>query len=599
MKKTVTGFFLLALFITFVSLSPAAQKADDIPPDKILENKITGLLKKVQEASDHQKEKGAALFELGRIYYNAKQFQKALDYILKAWAIFDEIGDRYYGCASLSLIGGCYYEKKEYTRALDFHMKSLAIRETLRDNMGISMSYYFIAQCHFNLKEYSNALPYYQKSLRLGMRLKNQSLVVEVVIGIGKTYSKLGNYSQALHYLGIAYKAAKEIKRIPQEREAAREMFSIYAAQGDYKNALHLHQLFHQVDKVLIDQTGKKEVQRLNALYETEKKKGQAELLKKDKEIGELNLSKARITRNISIAGFLLAAIILGLLLKKYIFLFAFWKKKKTIGRFRLMEKIGSGAIGTVYKAHSIVNKSETAAVKVLKDELCADETSKKRFKQEAVIIDKLEHPHIIKIIERGEYKQRLFTAMELLEGKTLETKLKEKGQLPLGQSLHIMEQIAEALVLIHSKNIIHRDLKPANIMLIQNNGDPAFVKLLDFGLAKMEFQTRLTQPGSFIGTIQYISPEQVLNSESSPANDIFSMGVISYRMISGQNPFSGEIVMDVLRKIINMVPQDLNKIMSNVPDLLNLLVKKMMDKDPGQRPSSTVVRNTLRRLKG
>jgi tRNA A-37 threonylcarbamoyl transferase component Bud32 len=431
------------------------------------------------------------------------------------------------------------------------------------------------------------------------MRLKNQSLVVEVVSGIGKTYSKLKNYSQALHYLGIALKAAKEIKRIPHEREAAREMFSIYAAQGDYKNALHLHQLFHQVDKVLIDQTGKKEVQRLNALYETEKKKGQAELLKKDKEIGELSLSKARITRNISIAGFFLAAVILGLLLKKYFSLFAFWKKKKTMGRFRLMEKIGSGAIGTVYKAHSLVNKSETAAVKVLKDELCTDETSKKRFKREAVIIDKLGHPNIVKIIERGEYKQRLFTAMELLEGKTLAAKLKERGQLPLRESLHIMEQISEALVLIHGKNIMHRDLKPANIMLIQNNGDPSFVKLLDFGLAKMEFQTRLTQPGSFIGTIEYISPEQVLNSDSSPANDIFSMGVMCYRMISGQNPFSGETVMDVLRQIIGKVPQDLNKIMSNVPDLLNLLVKKMMDKDPGQRPSATVVRNTLRRLMG
>jgi serine/threonine-protein kinase len=225
---------------------------------------------------------------------------------------------------------------------------------------------------------------------------------------------------------------------------------------------------------------------------------------------------------------------------------------------------------------------------------LFSDENSKKRFKQEAVIIDKLEHPHIIKIIERGESGRQLFTAMEYLEGKTLESKINENKQLSINECLHIMVQISDALVFIHGKNVIHRDLKPANIMLVQNNGSPDFVKLLDFGLARMEFQTRLTRSGNFIGTLEYMSPEQLLNADSSPANDIFSLGVIFYRMLSGVNPFQGETIIEIMREVIKKEPFELLVSRPGIPGKLDYLVMKMMDKRPEQRPSAEAIRDYL-----
>jgi serine/threonine-protein kinase len=176
--------------------------------------------------------------------------------------------------------------------------------------------------------------------------------------------------------------------------------------------------------------------------------------------------------------------------------------------------------MGIIYNAHHIKNKSETYAIKVLREELSHHQDIIKRFKQEATIIDKLDHPNIVKIMERGQYKQKFFIAMELLKGKSLDEILAETGALDLPACLHIMIQITDALTLIHSKNIIHRDLKPSNIMLIKKDGDPHFVKLLDFGVARMRYQTKLTKTGILLGTTSYLSPEQITNSGVSTTSE-------------------------------------------------------------------------------
>jgi serine/threonine protein kinase len=261
------------------------------------------------------------------------------------------------------------------------------------------------------------------------------------------------------------------------------------------------------------------------------------------------------------------------------------------------MEKLGSGGMGSIYKAHNLMDKSDIAAVKILREELFADDNNKKRFKREAAIIDKLRHPNIIRVFEVGISKEKLFLAMEYLEGKTLEDKIKDEGQLRLRESLHIMVQISDAITYIHSKNIIHRDLKPANIMLIEKNGDPNFVKLLDFGLAKIELETRLTQTGNFLGTLQYLAPEQVLDAYSVPANDIFSMGVIFYLMLCGKRPFAGETAIDIMRQVIIKEPAKVSECSPGIPAELDTLVMKMLAKEPGQRPSAESVRDTLQRL--
>lgn len=282
---------------------------------------------------------------------------------------------------------------------------------------------------------------------------------------------------------------------------------------------------------------------------------------------------------------------------RKYISLSRFWKKQKYVGNFRLLEKLGAGGMGTIYKAKSLSDKTETVAIKVLKEELFEDENNRKRFKQEAAIIDQLDHPNIIKVIERGQSRDTMFIVMELLEGRTLAKKIEEEKRLDLMEGLHIMIQVADAATKIHSKNIIHRDLKPDNIMLIKKDGDPNFVKLLDFGLAKTQYQTRLTQTGMVIGTINYMAPEQISGSDFSGATDIYAMGVMFYEMLTGEKPFKGDTTIDIMRQIVDKTPIALVKHRYEIPMDLNDLVLEMMEKEQEARPHVKDVLERLRRM--
>lgn len=270
---------------------------------------------------------------------------------------------------------------------------------------------------------------------------------------------------------------------------------------------------------------------------------------------------------------------------RKYISMAQFWKKQKYIGKFKLVDTIGSGGMGTVYKANNLMDKKETVALKVLREDLFNDENNRKRFKQEAAIIDQLDHPNIIKIYERGQAGQNLFIAMELLEGKTLAQKITEVKKLELGEALHIMVQVADALAKIHSKSIIHRDLKPENIMLIERGQDANFVKLLDFGLAKMQHQTRLTQTGIVIGTISYMSPEQISGKGSAPASDVYALGIIFYEMITGVKPFIGETTIDIMKQILDKMPIEPIRFRFDISFELNRLIMWMLEKEQAARP--------------
>jgi len=289
--------------------------------------------------------------------------------------------------------------------------------------------------------------------------------------------------------------------------------------------------------------------------------------------------------RVIAIIGFAIFSYLVIHFSRKYITLSAFWKKQKYVGKFRLLDIIGTGGMGTIYKAKNLMDKSETVAIKVLKEEMFSDESSRKRFKQEAAIIDQLDHPNIVKVIERGESKQNLFIAMEYLQGITLTEKITADERLHIKEALHIMIQIADALAKIHSKNIIHRDLKPDNIMLIEKKGDPNFVKLLDFGLARTQYQTRLTQTGIVIGTISYISPEQISGKRSCAASDIYALGTIFYEMLTGDKPFMGETTTDIMKQILEKNPVEPIRCRDDIPRELNQLVMRMLGKEIKSRP--------------
>ena len=539
-----------------------------------------------------------SMYSIGVLYLNLGKTDKALVYLHKAIKIYDELGNKQGYSDSTMVIGIAYNDLKNYDSALEYFQKALEMAQELRDKRGVGYALGNIGSVHEELKEYKKALDYFYKALIIVEEINDKNQIALTLIAIGFCHTQLREYGKALESLEQALKIGKEIKVKGLLKISYKRFSQLYAARGDHKKALEYYQLFHQIDEEILDEKSNQQINDLQEKHEAEKRTKDIQALKKNNEIQQLRLSRERITRYGLIVGLILVLIIFALVFKKYLYLFAFWKKQKHIGRFRLMDKIASGGMGTIFKDHSIHDKSDFAAVKILRDELFPDATNKKRFKREAAIIDKLEHPNIIKILERGESKQTLFIAMEYLEGKTLEHKIDEEGPLRLEESLEIMVQISDAIAFIHSKNIIHRDLKPANIMLIEKDGNPNFVKLLDFGLARMELETRLTQSGNLIGTLQYLAPEQVLDAHSAPTNDIFSMGVTCYYILSGENPFAGETAIDIMRQIIIKEPVRVSELRPDIPGELDKLVMQMMNKEPGERPSAGSIQDKLQYLR-
>jgi ligand-binding sensor domain-containing protein/tRNA A-37 threonylcarbamoyl transferase component Bud32 len=300
----------------------------------------------------------------------------------------------------------------------------------------------------------------------------------------------------------------------------------------------------------------------------------------------------------ISVIGFAIISYFALSGLKNLIKMADFWRKKNYIGGYRIIEQIGVGGMANILKVVSGKrSKKEFLALKLIKEEFISDAVYRKRFLDEGQIIDNLDHPHIVKVFDRGEHNNNLFIAMELLEGQTLEQVVQQKGALSPVESLDIILQILDALSVIHNAGIIHRDLKPGNIMLVKRGEKENFVKILDFGLAKTQSLSRVTESGIVVGTLCYLSPEQLLNSEYSFASDIYSLGTIFYEMLTGEKAYNGETPMEVMQQMFKTEPQPPKALKKDIPEQLNSIVLKMMEKEPGNRPSAEVLKTTLQKL--
>jgi DNA-binding winged helix-turn-helix (wHTH) protein len=225
---------------------------------------------------------------------------------------------------------------------------------------------------------------------------------------------------------------------------------------------------------------------------------------------------------------------------------------ERTVSHFRLGEKLGTGGMGVVYRAEDL-RLGRQVALKLLPDDLAGDTAAIGRFQREARAASCLNHPNICTIYGVEEHEGQPVIVMELLEGETLEAVL-AKGPLPRQRALALAVPISSALEAAHRKGVAHRDLKPANILATEHG-----VKVLDFGLAKVELpaslEGRVTEDGAILGTLHYMSPEQVQGKDAGAASDIFSFGVVLYEMIAGRRPFDGETSADVMAAILKTEP--------------------------------------------
>ena len=255
----------------------------------------------------------------------------------------------------------------------------------------------------------------------------------------------------------------------------------------------------------------------------------------------------------------------------------------QTISHYKIVEKLGEGGMGVVYKAED-TKLGRTVALKFLAAHLLQDEESRARFIREAKAAAALDHPNICTVYEIDEAAGHTFIAMAFIEGETLQQKI-EAGPLKIDDSLDIAIQVARGLAAAHHKGVVHRDIKSANVMIAAASpgADPQ-AKLLDFGLAQLATGSRLTEEGTTLGTVAYMSPEQAQGSEVDQRSDIWSLGVVLYEMISGRLAFQSEYEQGILYAALNEQPEPLTALRTGVPKELERIVGKCLAKEPGSR---------------
>src|SRR5262245_42236888 len=257
---------------------------------------------------------------------------------------------------------------------------------------------------------------------------------------------------------------------------------------------------------------------------------------------------------------------------------------------YEILSPLGAGGMGEVWRARD-TRLNREVAIKVLPPSFAQDPDRLLRFKQEALATSALNHPNILTVHDVGDYEGAPFIVAELLEGEELREQLNE-GALPLRRSIDYARQIAAGLAAAHEKSIVHRDLKPENLFVTTDGR----VKILDFGLAKLKLpqapamgtnaptRKKITDPGTVLGTIGYMAPEQVRGQEADHRADIFSFGVILYEMLSGRRTFSGESAIEVMNAILKEDPPELTATNNRVPQGLERLIRRCLEKRPEHR---------------
>ncbi|MCP4198602.1 MAG: serine/threonine protein kinase [Proteobacteria bacterium] len=260
-------------------------------------------------------------------------------------------------------------------------------------------------------------------------------------------------------------------------------------------------------------------------------------------------------------------------------------------GRYRIIDLIGRGGMGAVYRVEH-VKMGKIMAVKILQGELSRNSDVRRRFKREAEAASLLTHANNVSVFDFGTYEGMMYLVMEYIDGQDLAKTLAENGPFPFHRIIAIMIQVCSALAEAHAKGIVHRDLKPGNILIGTRDEQKDFVKVVDFGLASlrdMNSRTKITEQGSIVGTPYYMAPEHIKGEDSDSRSDLYSLGAVIYKLLTGEVPFAANTPMEVISKHLAepLQPMSSRYPELNIPTMADTIVLKAMEKSPDDRYQS------------
>jgi hypothetical protein len=270
------------------------------------------------------------------------------------------------------------------------------------------------------------------------------------------------------------------------------------------------------------------------------------------------------------------------------------------VGGYVIDGKIGQGGMGVVYGAHH-PRIGKRVAIKVLSPNYSANPSTVRRFEQEARLVNEIRHPNIVDVFQFGELPDgRSYFVMEWLDGEPLSARI-DRGALPAPEAMAILDVVCDALQAAHEHGVVHRDLKADNVFIVKGRGSRS-VKLFDFGLAKLagknDGSINRTKSGILVGTPAYMAPEQARGKAVDARTDIYALGVLAYKMLTGAMPFKAENAMDLIVLHLNAPPPAPHKLARDTPIELSKLVQRMMAKDPAERPALADVRKLFAQLR-
>jgi serine/threonine-protein kinase len=254
-----------------------------------------------------------------------------------------------------------------------------------------------------------------------------------------------------------------------------------------------------------------------------------------------------------------------------------------TVGGYTIESQLGEGGMGRVYKA--VGTDGQPVALKIVKEEMAGDQVFLKRFRREAEIAQRIQHPHVVAVVATGDLEGLPWAAQRFISGGSLEERLDRWGAFDLHQVIAIFKQVAAGLDVLHENGLIHRDLKPGNI-LIDDHGRPF---IADFGLAKdhQHKGTVLTRPGQALGSMDYMAPEQIRGEDVTAATDVYALACMLYELLTGKTPFADQVGMRIMWAHLQDAPPHPSEVNEKLPRPVGDAILKGLEKDPAERPRS------------